>query len=114
MEFTAFAIQIGVVARLKLAIADVARLLGQATAHAAMLLRRQLVPQAATTAAAAQVQPKVHFLHESARELKLNVRFVMRNKLKFTLGIGKTQDTIIIIIVCQFSFSKIVQPTFCT
>lgn len=53
MEFTAFAIQIRVIPRLELAITDAARLLGQATAHAAMLLGRELMPQAAATAATA-------------------------------------------------------------
>lgn len=69
MEFTALAIHLRVVARLELALTDAARLRGQAAAHAAMLLRRQLVPQAALAAVTAQVQPSIHFLHRSAKKV---------------------------------------------
>lgn len=68
MEFTALAIHLRVVAWLELALTDAARLRGQAAAHAAMLLRRQLVPQAALAAVTAQVQPSIHFLHRAVQK----------------------------------------------
>lgn len=69
MEFTALAIHLRVVTRLELAITDAACLLGQAAAHAAMLLRRQLMPQAATAAVTAQIQSSVHFRHGFCGEM---------------------------------------------
>lgn len=79
MEFTALAIHLRVVAWLELALTDAARLRGQAAAHAAMLLRRQLVPQAALAAVTAQVQPSVHFLHRAVQK-------------KFTMKISKDPE----------------------
>lgn len=72
MKFTALAIHLRVVTRLELAIADAARLVGQAAAHAAMLLRRQLVPHAPTAAVTAQIQPSVHFLHRKSGKSSQN------------------------------------------